>query len=70
MNQAEVLATVGSHVQKDLENREPAIAAKVKLMEAETIWKRFRAEHNLTHREAKYPHDYYLHFALNSPLLL
>lgn len=63
MNQAEVLATVGSHVQEYLETREPAIAAKVKLMEAETIWKRFRAEHNLTHREAKYPHDYYIHFA-------
>lgn len=52
MNQAEVLATVGSHVQQHLENHEPATAAKVKLMEAETIWKRFRAEHNLTHREA------------------
>lgn len=63
MNQAEVLANVGGHVQKDLENREPAIAATVKLMEADTIWKRFRAEHNLTHREAEYPHDYYIHFA-------
>lgn len=63
MNQAEVLATVGSHVQKDLENRQPAIDARAKFMEAETIWKRFRAEHNLTHREADYPHDYYIHFA-------
>ncbi|MBL0230783.1 MAG: hypothetical protein IPP76_08285 [Moraxellaceae bacterium] len=63
MNKEEVLANVGSHVQKDLENREPAIAARVKLMEADTIWRRFRAEHNLTHREAKYPHDYYVHFA-------
>lgn len=63
MNQAEVLANVGSHVQKDLANRQPAIDARVKLMEADTIWKRFRAEHNLTHREADYPHDYYIHFA-------
>ena len=63
MSQSEVLANVGSHIQKDLENREPAITAKVKLMNAESIWRRFRAEHNLTHREADYPHDYYIHFA-------
>lgn len=61
MNKEDVLATVGSHVQKDLENREPAIDARVKLMEADTIWRRFRAEHNLTHREAKYPKDLVVH---------
>ena len=53
MNTADILETVGSHVQADLENREPAIEAKTKLMEADSLWKRFRAEHNLTHREAK-----------------
>ena len=63
MNTADILETVGSHVQADLENREPAIEAKTKLMEADSLWKRFRAEHNLTHREAKYPTDYYVHFA-------
>ncbi len=53
MNQAEVLAIVGSEVQKDLASRQLAIAARVKLMEADALLKRFRAEHDLMHREAK-----------------
>lgn len=67
MNQEEVLATVSSHVQKDLTNRQSAIDAKVKVMEAEALWKRFRAEHNLTDREAKYPSDLIVHSA---PILI
>jgi len=61
MSDAEVCENISHRVEAKLENREPAIAAKTNLMLAESRFLKFRAENNLTNREAKYPESLIQH---------
>lgn len=61
MSESEVCENISHRVEARLENREPAIAAKTNLMLAESRFLRFRAENNLTNREAKYPESLLQH---------
>lgn len=61
MSEVEVCENISHRVEAKLENREPAIAAKMNLMLAESRFLRFRAENDLTNREAKYPESLIQH---------
>jgi|JI10StandDraft_1071094.scaffolds.fasta_scaffold46206_5 hypothetical protein len=61
MSEFEVCENISHRVEAKLENREPAIAAKTNLMLAESRFLRFKAENDLTNREAKYPESLIQH---------